>query len=515
MNRTASTGLWDHVSGQIRGALAANGAVGQELDFGDGSDGAFSDGASVSGVSITGNTITLDTGSSSQRIYQFTSFQLSAGKTLNATGSYPLVLRISGTTSIAGTVDLSGQTGTANGAAGAGNALTGAIAGGTAAAGSGSGGEGGRISGGGFATAGSPATPGGLPGYSNVDQFTPGGGGGGCNGSGATAGANSQVGYSDAGTCALTQTQIANAFESAFAGGAGGGGGGSCYSGASGTPCSAAVGGGGGGAGGGAIRIVSLGAITLTGTISAAGGDGGDNNADAGVGPDCGGGGGGGAGGSVWIQSASSVSGGTITVTGGAGGETDAAHPTCFAGISTGGNGSNGTSRADASPTPSLGLVNNPVQSPSATYVVYSKSLGFEDGYYGFISASHSEGCGATGTVTVSYQGSNDPDFADAVTVSEAQISQLSNYPYLRLKVSIAASGATPPCVTGVTIQHEPGSLSNLALKGGLACGALETARNGSGPGPAAKDIAGDAALFTLAGAFAVLMRRRKPLLAH
>ncbi len=484
---SASTGLWNTVSSRIQAAVAANSTAGNEVGFGNGSDGAFSDGPAQTGVSVSGNTITIDTDTKST--FQFSSFLLSASKTLVITGSQKLILRVLGATSIAGTVTANGSAGTSNGSAGVGGQTLGTLAGGSGVASGSSGGNAGSVSPVTSGTDGSP-TSGNTRGgsfFANQNGSTnERGGGGGCNGADGAATYNAADGAfagGAAGACPSTRAVTALAFESSFAGGGGGGGGGAC----SGGTCAAVVGGGAGGGGAGAIRIASLGAVSIAGTLQAKGGAGGSNDADNGTATDCGGGGGGGSGGSIWFQTLSTLSGaGGIDITGGAAG-TSASCGNSY----DGGVGSRGVFRADTASgaqalttlTPEAG-VTDALQSvgiaSGQTYTVTSKSLDFSDRYVDFVSATETTGCGANGTMAVAYQGSTDgTNFGSSV--SAAAISQLNGSTYLRFVVTIATTGANPPCLTGLTVTTTESELSSLTLSGGMVfCGNLGSTKRGN-----------------------------------
>lgn len=302
----------------------ANGEEGREISFGTGSDGAFSDGPTQTGISVVAFTITFDT--SVKSVFNFSSFTLSAPFTIQVNGSSPLTIRVTGDTTIAGTINLVGNVGGASGVS---------ITGGAARGGGQSGGDGATFAGA-SPTNGSPtsgsAPRGGLAGANQVAiTGTQQAGGGGCNGSGAAAGG---ANAGSAGPCSLTQTTIARNFDSQFLGG-GGGAGGATYTGG-GADRNAA----GGGGGGGAIRISSFGNMVISAgsLISAIGGAGGAASVGA---TDCGAAGGGGSGGSIWLQTAGNLSGtGTLNVTLGAGG----ADGIC---ANPGGNGSRGVIRLD------------------------------------------------------------------------------------------------------------------------------------------------------------------------
>jgi hypothetical protein len=100
---------------------------------------------------------------------------------------------------------------------------------------------------------------------------------------------------------------------------------------------------GGGGGGAGAILIYATGPVTISGTITASGGNGGNAYTS---GPDGTGGGGGGSGGAIFLQSGNKVTaGGTLTTAGGTGGST---------GSTAGGNGVTGRIRIDGLETGSV-----------------------------------------------------------------------------------------------------------------------------------------------------------------
>lgn len=319
----------------------AGGEEGRLILFGGGGDGVFNDGPAQTGIGVAGANITVNTDVKS--VYEFSSFTLSGADTMTVTGSLPLIIRVTGTTSIAGTLQSEGATGGAAAAA----APTGT--GGTPGAGGGRGGIGGeRLPVNANATTGSSRGTTSFGGgfLANVFSGIPDtqySGGGGCNGFDAAFPATAGTHPSDAavggaaGACTISSASTADTFEAAFSstsfpGGAGGGGGGTQSTAANG------INGAGGGGGGGAIHISSMGNLSITGLIRVRGGVGGTPN--TGGGGDYGAAGGGGSGGSIWAQTAGTLSGaGTLNVSGGVGG-TD--------GASIGGNGSRGVIRLDA-----------------------------------------------------------------------------------------------------------------------------------------------------------------------
>jgi hypothetical protein len=507
---TGGGALWNTVSGRVQAAISANGT---EIDFGDGSDGAFSDGPAQSGITVAGNTITLNT--DVKAVFKFSSFNLSAGKTLKATGSQPLVLRVLGAATVAGTVDLKGS-------AGIPNTGTSPYPGGTAGAGGSRGGDAGYgvTPGDHNSTSGSPSTGtqvlGGGNGADASAAFGEHGGGGGCNGKGgggADATASADTGGA-AGACGIpaTRTSLASAFESALRGGAGGGGGGGY------TNAVATAPGGSGGGGGGALHLAALGATSLPGAITAAGGNGGANLFSANAGSDCGGGGGGGAGGSVWIQSATSVVGSAPSILHGNGG-TDGG---LCAGGYDGGNGSDGILRVDNPAATFAGATTAMAAAVRSgqTYTLVSKPISPAYGYIALAAPTEtvdttSSGCGTNGTLGVTYEGSRDGiNFEHPV--AKAQIAELDDYSFIRFKVSIATTGSSAPCLTGISIPYGPRELSDLRLKGGLFCGNTRISRGDDGRGAGAghggsgaRESLGDLFLIALAAGTALFAKPR------
>lgn len=460
------TGLWDTVDQRIQAAVSANSVV--DINFGDGSDGAFNNGPTQTGITVSGNSITLDT--DTKATFNFSSFNLSNGFTLKATGSQPLTIRVLGTGTIAGTIDVSGGSsavGTSN------NSTDVAALGGTGVA---SGGAGGAAGFGGSpgtsSTSGSPSTGsnvlGGAFGGNTSVSASDAGGGGGCNGVHGAApdavGNDAQAASAGgaAGACTTTRSSVAAAFESSFTGGAGGGGGGNYAPGAS------DVSGAGGGAGGGAVHLTSLGSISFgtspnTGNILANGGAGGDGVNVSG-GSDCGGAGGGGSGGSIWLQTkgtiANSSNQGSVNVSGGSGGSVDAVSCAPFGAA---GNGSLGIVRVDATSASTTGtsvvFTNVPTVRSGQSFVVTSKAIdtGLSNPSFNTPTETQdttSSGCGTAGTLKVTYQGSsNGTSFGTGV--SGAQISSLNGKRYVRFQVTITSTGSTPPCLSGLSFSYD------------------------------------------------------------
>ena len=248
-------------------------------------------------------------------VFNFTTINIPAGVTVTFTrnaANTPVTMLASGNVVIAGTINLNAGAG--------GNAATGtsiAPNGGPRGAGGFDGGDGadGITS----TTGGSGLGPGGGDGGTLDTQFQLGGGGGG--GSFGTAGGSGGAGAA-AGPTYGVNTLVP------LIGGSGGGGGGTRFSLTS----------GGGGGGGGAILIASSGTIAFTGSITAAGGKGGDF-IDVVGGPGAGAGGSGGA--VRLVANTITGSGGSISVAGGSSGNNSG-------GRNRGGNGGIGRIRIEA-----------------------------------------------------------------------------------------------------------------------------------------------------------------------
>lgn len=509
-----STALWDTVNQRISAAISANGV---EIGFGDGSDGVFNDGPTQTGIAVSGANITITT-SPTKSTFNFTSFNLSDGKTITVLGTEPLVIRVLGSVTIAGDIIANGANGTAN-------SLAGPAPGGAGGPGAGAGGNAGTpapVA----STDGTPSTPnsnidGGISGTNSV--ATNNGGGGGCFGfdgnaqDAVAAAVGGAAGDCNTATPAVdTRAAIAALFETNFSGGAGGGGGGAYTA----DPVS----GSGGGGGGGAIQITSLGTISfgstpLLGSLAAKGGNGGANNTPSGGTADCGGGGGGGSGGAIWLQAAAAIGSvadpGSADVSRGTGGIHDGAG--CF-GFADGGNGSSGILRLDTSsaslggPTPTF----VPAVRTNQTYVITSKKIDTSSSNSTFSAPTEtldtsSSGCGTTGTLSVTYAGSDD-GVTYGTAVRKDEISLLNGKRYLRYTVTIQTTGSTPPCLSHLSIPYSPPT--DFILKGGLACGTLATAHYGDGgsreKGPSPLYALSDLVLIGLAASAALLPLRRR-----
>jgi hypothetical protein len=170
-----------------------------------------------------------------------------------------------------------------------------------------------------------------------TDGATGGTGGGGGGASGGSPGGGGGGAFATAGTrgpdvpdAGFGGNTTGNAQLVPLSGGSGGAGGGPD------VDISSVNRGGGGGGGGGAIQIYATGSVTVTGTITAAGGNGGNGYTS---GTDGSGGGGGGSGGAILLQSANVTADGTLTTAGGTAGTSN--------GNAAGGAGGTGRIRID------------------------------------------------------------------------------------------------------------------------------------------------------------------------
>lgn len=483
LDASQSTGLWNTIDGRIEAALAASGGdATRVVDFGSGVDGAFADGPDQTGISVAGATVTINT--SVKNVYQFQSFSLSSGTTLQVTGSQPLILRVRGPVTLDGNVIADGLAGGTNSATLGGSGASGVAGGGAGGAGGDADPDAPGVDG--LPAAGVPR--GGLIGANDaaVPPRDYQGGGGGCNGwtgvvdnlMNGEINSNRTIVINQGDCSTQLHSAVALGFDSQFLGGGGGGGGGALSSVAP-APASGA----GGGSGGGAIRIAALGDVTIGGVVFARGGDGGAANYFNGT-ADCGAGGGGGSGGSIWIQSARTVSGaGNINVNFGAGGISG----TC-AGFD-GGRGSRGVARIDTRsgntfPNGNILPASTPDQATTLaiptgqTYSVTSLPIRVPSNRAAFLSPDVTLGCGTPGvdgSVSIAYQGSTDGvNFGSAVSANN--ISTLNGSRFVRFVASISTLTSNPPCITALVLPYQElaaEGFSEFKLNGGLWCGSL------------------------------------------
>jgi hypothetical protein len=354
---------------------------------GTGADGAYS--ATVN-TTIVGGT------------YNFTTFNINAGVSVNVTGTQPLVINCTGAVTLNGTLSANGGNGT--------DAVTsvGEGFGGLGVAGGYNGGDGTYSSSTGPLSGIAGSGPGAL---TNQGEGWSGGGGAGY----------ASVGDSSHGVGGFGGPIYGNANLTVIDGGSGGGGGSGGYS----------CGGGGGGAGGGVIQINSATSITLgaSSIISCKGGNGGSDGTG-----NCGGGGGG-SGGVIYLASPSITIDGNLNCDGGIGGASAVPGNPYFGGGADGSEGRirvdhNGSLLVSGTTSPAIGsqnVVNYPpifsiVASPndsvctnsnlilygSGDAVSYSWSGGVTDSTVFTpmattytVTASAMAGCTATSTITI------------------------------------------------------------------------------------------------------------------
>jgi hypothetical protein len=254
--------------------LLGNNKVIAQCDCGDGSDGAFS---------ATTN-VTLPSGT-----YNYTTFYIESGMTVNVTGNQPLIINCTGKILIDGLLTVSGADGSSG--------VTGSNggAGGIGVAGGHNGADGV------YDVAGPvPGVTGNGPGAGNPGLLLGGGSGGGY----GIVGYNGEPYMS--GPTALGGAMYGDIYLVNYDGGSGG------ASGSAGNSC----GSGGGGAGGGILIMRTCDSLVVTGSgvVSANGGNGGWDG-----GGDCGSGGGG-AGGTLWLIAKTLVNDGNLQAFGGIGG---------------------------------------------------------------------------------------------------------------------------------------------------------------------------------------------------
>lgn len=225
--------------------------------------------------------------------------------------------------------------------------------------------------------------------------------------------------------------------------------------------------GGGGGGGGGGLRLSSLGDVNVNGSLLAAGAPGGNGNVFFG------GFGGGGSGGLVWLQSLGQLnvsSSATIRVDGGTMGTN------CVSGLGgQGGDGliqledSDGTVNTGFNATPPSSVFVLGVVSPGNVGTATSTFFNTGSQLPTYQSATEVSNPGATGTVTIMYQGAHasvtDPNVPDLSTLSApvpaAQISNLNGRRFIRFTALLtyppfpATQPTTPlPSVQNVTINY-------------------------------------------------------------
>jgi hypothetical protein len=424
----------------------------QTLDFSDGSHGSFDStrfSYFSSNIDTTNKIIVIDT--ATFPILKVTSFNLPAGWTLRGSGSAALKIFSQSDVIINGTIDCSGDDGTAAGV------------GGTARCGGGNGGNGGDI--GGNGTPGTtPIAPitGGGGGTAGVGVGSGGGGGGSfSDATGAMVAGSNGSGVAGSGG-SYTAADVIYQTEKGGAGGGGGSGGNTTV-------------GGGGGAGGGFIEIHAGRNVTVgtNGKVLAKGGNGGSPASNGGPG-----GAGGGGTIKIWAATAVTVNNNVDTYA-----FNSAAGVRGTVGVVNGGNAYDGRNWID------LGNFSTP---GGATYYPNEPAYFVTIGVVRYIttaqtvtSAPYDVGSTlatpvsfvtvpASADWTIQVAGSNDSFLSDDTGyLAVGQISQLTNKRYMRFKLTLLNSSAVAPTqATSIVYTFNAGTRNDFVLKN-AGCGTI------------------------------------------
>ncbi|MCR4317024.1 MAG: proprotein convertase P-domain-containing protein [Planctomycetes bacterium] len=375
--------------------------------------------------------------------YNYTSFTIASGVTVNVTGSGTLTIYVQGAVDISGTLNLKGGNG-GNGYAD--NNSQGGSAGSSNNGGGGAGGAGGYWDGTRPGGNGS-GTGAGTGGSFGGDDAGYGGGGGGH----GTAGSSGSGGGGGSGGSSHNNTGS----PPTLIGGGGGGGG------ADEEDPFTDESGGGGGAGGGAVAIYAGGSISASGTINANGGTGG-NGGSGESGTENGGAGGGGAGGAIFLLAGDALSLGTNStqVSGGSGGS----------GGHNGGAGGRGVmyladfgstfSATDTHIEPN-GYSVSTVNSSATTTYGYSTAYDFGTGLFNWLAPSMTDSAPGSSSIAYEYAGSTD---AVAWSGWTSTITTLNgnSYRYLKFKITLTSTSADSPYVDDITFPVEAVGLAGL-----------------------------------------------------
>lgn len=241
-----------------------------------------------------------------------------------------------------------------------------------------------------------------------------------------------------------------------------------------------------GGGGGGVVHLVVGGDLTITGTISANGGAGGDTTT-------LGGGGGGGAGGLIWLQVGGKLTQkGTVRALGGRGGRVNST--ASFRG-GAGGAGGVGRVRMDVAAGNFSGRDSTPRAQiapstagrnsiPFDTNLCTAQSLavdtlGVRNRVTGF---SLSQTLNAGDSINVSVEESDDGQtWSNLVPI--ADVDQLTKR-YLRFQVQLqAAASSATPVLSGIRVEYDILEKSDEEFKSSVSCG---TTAEHNGPDPGA-----------------------------
>jgi len=241
----------------------------------------------------------------------------------------------------------------------------------------------------------------------------------------------------------------------------------------------------GGGGGGGVVHLVVGGDLTITGTISANGGAGGDTTT-------LGGGGGGGAGGLIWLQVGGKLTQkGTVRALGGRGGRVNSSASFRGGAGGAGGvgrvrmdvaagnfSGRDSTPRAQTAPG-TAGRSSIPFDTNAcAAQSLAVDTLGIRNRVTGF---SLAQTLNAGDSIDVSVEESDD-GLAWSNLVPIADVDQLTKR-YLRFQVQLqAGASSATPVLSGIRVEYDILEKSDEEFKSSVSCGTTG-GDEGTGPG--------------------------------
>lgn len=458
---TASTAVWNLVSQKLHLPLYVDAETGTESDnevfsIGTGEDGVFNS-STYSAFDLNGGSIANQVLLSSDRIYNFTSFELDAGTTVLAQGTNALEIRVQGVVSISGTINISGG----DGAAVSADTST-TASGGTACCAGGAGGNGGT------STSSNGATGSGSGGATGGVVDAAGGGGGGGAGH-KTAGINGTA-AAGGGAGGTGGAAYGNELVTTLLGGSGGGGGAAHTAGTTATNST----GGGGGGGGGLLKLTAGGNISIdsTGLVYANGGNGGSGTDAARLG----GGGGAGSGGvAIFFSGGVYRNDGQVKAIGGtagsgSGGGAGAAGRTGRTRLVSTANTPEGT--GSENPAPVVIEYGEVKYSPNVSYTVLSKAFDTENSTptYSSIDVTSTIPTNTTATVKVATSSDNFVnDSTEFVDISD--LSTIQGRRYIKFQVTLFTSDKTvTPEVSKIIINYTPATQAQFNFQlGGCA----------------------------------------------
>ncbi|GIL16847.1 MAG: hypothetical protein BroJett040_05980 [Oligoflexia bacterium] len=438
-------------------------AADTNIQIGDGHHGTFTSTDDYARFStngdLSGNIIRINTDTYTE--LEFTQFNLLAGWSIIPTGSKPLIIRVQGNATVAGSIVCNGQNGEA---ANADPTIT--SLGGSGACGGGNGGNGGTSSVKPDSGYMGDAPVGYISAGTKADSLasTSGGGGGGGFAQPAFA-AEDGFGPSKG----LKGTSYMDGGFTVLGGGSGGAGG-----------SANTKSGGGGGGGGGTIIIHAFGDILISGSISANGGAGGSSSAGAS------GSGGGGAGGSIWLISGKSLTiDGTVTADGGLGGDS----------LNIGNHGDNGDGGNGASgrvwTTDSIGgFGGTGTVSPASSGLTSDGVTRFQTGVFTRASIvqdllNYHIQFGAltpllinsgSGSYSATVEGSRRGfDLETTGPVDSANLSAINNSRYIKITVSLNNTNDTTPIILdSLSLDYAMGSPNEFKYTSSSGCGSIK-----------------------------------------